>query len=160
MSKSKKHTETDTAAPQTGEAFDSVAAPTATGEPKQKRKLGAWAITGIAAAGLLVLTGTAGAGAAAALAVSHSIVGHEGGHEFAEAGKFGGELREHGGEFDELRQHVGEFDDEWMQSHRDGQRMEDQRMEDQRMEGQIPNPPQGEQQQMQRPPMNGQTGAS
>lgn len=164
MSKNKKHTEA--AAPQADETFGSAAAPTEATAAKKNRKLGGWAITGIAAAGLLVLTGTAGAGAAVGIAAAHSIVDHEGGREFAEAGKLGGEHRERGGDFGEMSQHdKGEFRGQMPQSPqgqrnqmRDGETLDDQMTTDgQTQQGQRQ---QGEQQQMQRPYMNGQTGAS
>lgn len=166
MAKNKKYTETEAVAPQSDETFVSAAAPTAAAASKKNRKLGGWAITGIAAAGLLVLTGTAGAGAAVGIAASHSIVGHEGGREFAEAGKLGGEHRERGGDFGEMRQHdKGEFRGQMPQSPqgqrnqmRDGETLDDQMTTD--GQTQQSQRQQGEQQQMQRPYMNGQTGAS
>lgn len=129
----------------------------------KRRKLGGWAITGIAAAGLVLLTGTATAGALAGTAISHEIAEPRGGHEFADEPQF---EHERGGERGEMRKHDGDH----MQGLPSGPQMhqrnssEDQQStdgetstnpEEQLRGGQT----QGGQMQM-RPKMDGQTGAS
>lgn len=154
MSKHKKNHETETAATQNGEAFVSAAAPTETAAPVKKRKLGAWAITGIAAAGLVVLAGTAGAGAVAGIAAAPAIVSQQGDHEFAEAGHFGGEHEGRGGEFGEKHERG---DDEMRGQMPQGPKSQQGQMQEgQSQQGE----PQQGQQQMQRPNMNGMSGAS
>lgn len=184
MSKQKKNRETAPAAAQNAEAF-APAAPAAvsasadqggvsdpTTPAQKKRKLGGWAITGIAAAGLLLLTGTAGAGALVGAATTHAIAGEQGEHQFAEAGKFGGEHegrggeREgRGGEREQMRQRGGEGMQNEMPNApqgqggelggtQDGESSDGQTLQDQTEQGQT------QQKQMQRPNMDGQTGAS
>lgn len=166
MSKHKKNIESEAAASQNGEAFAATApneagtteAGTSSAEaPKQKRRLGGWAITGIAAAGLVLLAGTAGAGAVAGIAASHAIGGERSEHESAEASQFGGEHRDHDDEFGEMRDHDDEYGEH--RDHDDELGEMRQRSGD-RMQGQTPPAPEGQQGQMQRPYMNGQTGAS
>lgn len=177
LSKQKKNRETAPAAAQNAEAF-APAAPAAVSasadqggvsDPvtpaQKKRKLGGWAITGIAAAGLLLLTGTAGAGALVGAATTHAIVGEQGEHQFAEAGKFGGEHEGRGGEPGQMRQRGGEGMQNQMPNApqgqggelggtQDGESSDGQTLQDQTERGQT------QQNQMQRPNMDAQTGAS
>lgn len=191
MSKQKKNRETAPAAAQNAEAFAPAepAAVSASADQggvsdpvtpaQKKRKLGGWAITGIAAAGLLLLTGTAGAGALVGAATTHAIVGEQGEHQFAEAGKFGGEHEGRGGEHEgrggehegrggepgQMRQRGGEGMQNQMPNApqgqggelggtQDGESSDGQTLQDQTEQGQT------QQKQMQRPNMDGQTGAS